>query len=192
MNKEAFFASIRPLFGKMNQEQVDAINWILDTLPKDVSIPQMSYALATVFHETARTMRPITEYGPASYFKKYDPGTKLGKELGNTQPGDGARYKGRGYVMITGRANYQKAGDKLGVDLIGKPELACDPEIARKIMRRGCLEGWFTGKKFSDYINGKKDYHNCRRVINGTDKASTIAGYAEKFERAFKAAANAV
>lgn len=188
INREKFFDQIRPLFGKLNQEQVDAFNWLFDTFPTDVSIPQMAYGLATVFHETARTMQPITEYGSTSYFNKYEPGTSIGKSLGNTKKGDGAKYKGRGYVMITGRANYQKAGDKLGVDLINNPELANDREIARKIMRMGCFEGWFTGKKFSDYINDdEKDYYNCRRVINGTDKASTIAGYAEQFEDALEA-----
>lgn len=188
MDRSKFYDMIRPMFGKLNQEQVDAFEWLFETYPEDVSIPQMAYGLATVYHETAQTMQPITEYGSTSYFNKYEPGTKLGKQLGNTKPGDGAKFKGRGYVMITGRANYQKAGDKLGVDLINHPEKACDREIARQIMRRGCWEGWFTGKKFTDYLNDtEKDYYNCRRVINGTDKASTIAGYAEKFEDALNA-----
>jgi putative chitinase len=188
IDREKFYDMIRPMFGKLNESQVGAFEHLFDTYPTDVSIPQMAYALATAFHETARTMQPITEYGNKSYFNKYEPGTSIGKSLGNTQKGDGYTYRGRGYVMITGRANYKKAGDKIGVDLISKPELACDPEIARKIMRLGCFEGWFTGKKFTDYINDdEKDYHNCRRCINGTDKAATIAGYAEQFEDALDA-----
>jgi len=188
IDRDRFYDIIRPMFGKLNQEQVDAFNWLFDTYPDDISIPWMAYALATTFHETAQTMRPITEYGNKSYFNKYEPGTKIGKDLGNTQAGDGYKYRGRGYVMITGRANYKKAGDKLKVDLINHPEKACEPEVARQIMRLGCLEGWFTGKKFSDYLNDdEKDYHNCRRVINGTDKASMIAGYAEDFESALEA-----
>ena len=187
INREKFYDLIRPMFGKLNESQVGAFEHLFDSYPEDVSVPQMAYALATVFHETARTMRPITEYGNKSYFNKYEPGTKIGKSLGNTQKGDGYKYRGRGYVMITGRANYKKAGDKLAVDLIDKPELACDPEIARKIMRLGCFEGWFTGKKFTDYLNdNKKDYYNCRKCINRLDKASKIAEYAEKFEDALK------
>lgn len=188
INREYFYDSIRPLFGKLNQEQVNAMDWFFDNFPEAISIPQLAYALATTFHETAHTMEPITEYGSSSYFDKYEPGTSIGDTLGNTEPGDGEKYKGRGYVMITGRANYQKAEDELGWQLIDQPELACEREIARQIMRRGCFEGWFTGKKFQDYIEGPlKDYYNCRRVINGTDCADMIAGYAEQFEEALEA-----
>lgn len=190
MNKEAFYDKIRPLFGGvLAQSQVDAFEVIFNTFPDDVSIYQMAYAFATVFHETARTMEPITEYGSNSYFNKYEPGTPIGKTLGNTEPGDGAKYKGRGYVMITGRSNYQRATDELKHDFINHPEDACIPEYARPIMRRGCWEGWFTGKKFTDYIHGiEKDYYNCRRVINGTDRAGDIASYADTFEQALEAA----
>ena len=54
-------------------------------------------------------------------------------DLGNTQPGDGRRYKGRGYIQLTGRANYKHFGDKLGYDLEGSPELAKRPDIAAAI-----------------------------------------------------------
>jgi predicted chitinase len=54
-------------------------------------------------------------------------------DLGNTQPGDGKRYKGRGYIQLTGRANYTHYGSKLGVDLAGKPELAKRPDIAADV-----------------------------------------------------------
>jgi predicted chitinase len=176
------------MFGKLNQEQVDAMDWFFDSFPEAITIPQISYALGTVFHETAQTMQPITEYGSTSYFDKYEPGTSIGNTLGNTEPGDGAKYKGRGYVMITGRSNYQRAQDELNVPLIDQPELACDPEIARQIMRRGCFEGWFTGKKIQDYIEGElKDYYNARRVINGTDCAEKIQSHAEIFEDALDA-----
>ena len=54
-------------------------------------------------------------------------------DLGNTQPGDGKRYKGRGYIQLTGRANYTHYGSKLGVDLAGNPELAKKPDIAADV-----------------------------------------------------------
>lgn len=54
-------------------------------------------------------------------------------DLGNTQPGDGARYKGRGFIQITGRANYTAAGKALGIDLVNHPELAERPDIATKV-----------------------------------------------------------
>lgn len=55
------------------------------------------------------------------------------KDLGNTEPGDGKRFKGRGYIQITGRSNYKHFGDKIGIDLIADPEKAKDPEIAAKV-----------------------------------------------------------
>ncbi len=55
-------------------------------------------------------------------------------DLGNTHPGDGAKYPGRGFVQLTGRENYDRYGELLSIDLIGKPELACDPEAAAHIL----------------------------------------------------------
>ena len=187
MNRSEFYARVRPMFGgALSQKQVDGIEAIMAAtagLPDEVQ----AYLLATVKHETADTMQPITEYGGRKYFDKYDTG-KLAKALGNTPEadGDGFKYRGRGYVQITGRANYSKAGDWLKVDLLGNPDLALQPTIAAQILVRGCCNGWFTGKKLSDYLPG--DYINARRVVNGTDKADLIAGYARGFEAAIVAA----
>ena len=67
--------------------------------------------------------------------KEFSSGTQYeGRaDLGNTQPGDGARYKGRGFIQITGRANYTAAGKALGIDLVNYPELAERPDIATKV-----------------------------------------------------------
>lgn len=187
MNK--FFDAIRvPLFnGKLTQSQVDGINAILNagwTLNS-----HCAYALATVYHECThsgvRTMQPVTEMGKATYFNKYEPPTQISKMLGNTSHGDGLKFRGRGFVQITGRANYQKASNKLGIDLIKDPELALDLKISTKILYYGMTEGWFTGKKLDDYMTGSKtDFINARRIINGTDRAVLIASYANDFLRA--------
>lgn len=176
-----FFDVIRAeLFGgKMTQAQVNGVETLL-AATKGLPANHRAYLLATSYHETAFTMQPITERGARSYFNKYEPGTPIGKRLGNTKPGDGFRYRGRGYVQITGRANYLKASLHLGADLVGMPDGALNPELAAQILVRGCTEGWFTGKKLSDY----SDYVNMRRVVNGTDRAEQIAGYARQFEKA--------
>lgn len=190
MSRTEFFAAIRPMFGgQLSQKQVDGIEALL-AATEGLPITHRAYLLATGKHETADTMQPITEYGGRKYFDKYDTG-KMAKALGNTpeDDGDGYKYRGRGFVQITGRANYAKAGDWLKLDLLGNPDLALQPTVAAKILVRGCTNGWFTGKKLSDYLPG--DYVNARRVINGTDRAALIAGYAANFERAIERLADA-
>jgi putative chitinase len=146
-----------------------------------------AYVLATSFHETEYTVTPIYEHGERAYFDKYEPGTPIGRRLGNTQPGDGFRYRGRGYVQLTGRANYEKAGRIIGVDLVNNPDLALDPKIAARILVAGMVSGWFTGKKLSNYIDLQhSDFVNARRIINGTDRANTIALYAQQFDMLLK------
>ena len=154
---------IKPLFGgKLTQTQVDGIESILKatkSLPKN----HRAYLLATVFHETNKTMKPIYEIGGKSYFNKYEPNTKIGKMLGNIKTGDGYMFRGRGYVQITGRHNYERASQELGINLIANPDLALDPNVAAEILVKGCTEGWFTGKKLSNYAS----YLDMRRVVNG-------------------------
>jgi predicted chitinase len=190
MNKDKFFELVRPMFTKLHQAAVDNFNKVFDTYPKDVPIMWMAYGMATAFHETAQTMQPIVEYGGKEYFKKYDTGTKIGSALGNTRPGDGYRYRGRGFVQLTGRRNYTLAAGKVGFNLIDEPDLALDFAVARKIMREGMLSGWFTSRKLADYGDGINayDYKNARKIINGLDCADKIAGYARNFEKALKAA----
>lgn len=171
---------VQSLFSKkLTPSQMDGIARVISAA-EGQPINVVAYLLATVFHETASTMQPITEYGNKSYFNKYEGRT----DLGNTVQGDGYKYRGRGYVQITGRRNYTKASKLLGVDFVSKPELALDPTYAAKIMILGCTQGWFTGKKLSDYLPG--DYVNARRVVNGLDRAKDIANYALVFEKALR------
>lgn len=142
----------------------------------------VAYIMATVRHETAGTYKPLVEYGGTARAKiLYEDNKKLAARLGNTQKGDGAKFLGRGYVQITGRSNYEKYAKILGVPLAEKPELACDPEIAYRIMVDGMTKGRFTGKALRHYDtpNGF-DFVAARRIINGTDKAEKIAGYARE------------
>jgi putative chitinase len=153
-------------------------------------------ALATAVVETAGTMQPIKEIGGAAYFRRmYDiEGNRPAKarELGNLTPGDGVRFAGRGYVQLTGRKNYLKAGTALGHDLAGNPDLAMRPDIAAAVMVKGMEGAWFTGKGLADYLprSGSgtfAQFKEARRIINGQDRAAEIAGYALEFQRALQA-----
>lgn len=95
----------------------------------------LNMALSTIRVETAGFV-PIPE-GQSHFNTRntpFDLYENRVKDLGNTQPGDGPRFKGRGYVQLTGRSNYKRIGDQIGSDLIANPELANDPTTAGKIL----------------------------------------------------------
>lgn len=134
---------------------------------------QIAYILATTVHESGAGAH-MTEFASGNAYNGRS-------SLGNTQPGDGPRFKGRGYVQVTGRNNYTNWSQKLGVDLVGNPELASQPGTAARILVQGMKEGSFTGKKLGDYVGeGRQDFEGARRVVNGTDKAGPIADTARK------------
>jgi putative chitinase len=187
MNRKIFFDRIRSdLFnGSMSSDQVSGIQIILYAWSgKDDR--WTAYALATAYHETAFTMRPIKEIGGVPYFTRmYDirgERPALARSMGNTTPGDGAKYAGRGFVQLTWKNNYKRLSSLLRLDLVGAPDLAMQPKVAAAIMVEGITKGLFTGKKLSDYFaGGRSDWVNARRIINGTDKATEIAVIAKKF-----------
>lgn len=195
MNRTAFFAALRgKLFKGFTQEQTRRIEAILDEIKAaDYHHPYgVAYILATAHHESDR-FKTCREYGDEAYFKRmYDiEGSRPQKarELGNTNAGDGAKYAGKGFIQITGRKNYQKLGKKLGLDLENQPALAERDDIAARILVRGMIAGDFTGKKLDHYFTAETyDFWSARRMINGTDKADLIAGYAEHYLQALIAA----
>jgi putative chitinase len=96
VNTSNFYASVRSTVfgGSLKTTQVDGMNLILAEADKrGVNNEFLAYILATPAWETAKTMQPIHELGKVSYFDKYEPTTKIGKRLGNTQKGDGYRYR---------------------------------------------------------------------------------------------------
>lgn len=179
----------------LDNNEVSGSNAILEAMT-GLPIAWCAYALATAFHETAHTMQPIKEYGGDKYFTRmYDiTGARptLARKMGNTTAGDGPRYCGRGYVQLTWKVNYAKAGQKLNVDLVSNPDLAMNADIAALILRYGMREGWFTGKSFQSYLPAAglataAQFQAARRIINGTDKAALIANYAVEFQKALVA-----
>jgi putative chitinase len=191
MNRTVFFSRIRRALYRdgFPQQAVDGFNALLDAAPNAWPADWLAYALATTYHESAHTMQPIREKGGSRYFSRYEGR----KDLGNTQPGDGVKYHGRGYVQITGRRNYADWGKRLGVDLIGRPDLAMQPQHASRILWEGMERGTFTGKSLRTYTKDNElDFVNARRIINGTDKARLIAGYADAILEAIREAEIAI
>jgi hypothetical protein len=170
LDRGAFFAIVRPrLFGgSLTQSQVEAILRYLDyrdAVWPGMSDPELAYLLATVKHETANAMVPVKEHGGEKYLrsKPYYP------------------WYGRGPIQLTWEANYRKFG-------ITNPDDALEWTAALDIAFRGMILGMFTGKKLADYISGaRRDYVAARRIINGTDRAQLVAGYAESFLEALLA-----
>jgi peptidoglycan hydrolase-like protein with peptidoglycan-binding domain len=170
LDRAAFFAIVRPrLFGgSLTQSQVEAILRYLDYRAAawpGMSDPELAYLLATVKHETEHEMVPVVERGGAAYLrsKPYYP------------------WYGRGPIQLTWEANYRKFG-------ITDPDAALEWPAALDIAFRGMILGMFTGRKLADYISGaRRDYVAARRIINGTDRAHLVAGYAESFLEALLA-----
>lgn len=138
---------------------------------------KFAYMLATWAHECAWKWKPIREFGGVAYFiRKYWLNSRVARWLGNDDANDAAKYYGRGNVQLTGESLYEKAGKKIGVDLLKNPDLALDINNACKIMVYGMLEGWFTGVKLSNYFNDKWSKPvGARAIINGKDKQFEIA-----------------
>jgi putative chitinase len=94
------------------------------------------------------------------------------KDLGNVKPGDGARYKGRGFIQITGRANYTAAAKDLGIDLVNHPELAEKPDVAAKVS----LWYWKTRvqPKISNFTNTKAVTKKVNGGTNGLQQRTNL------------------
>lgn len=143
---------------------------------KNILRNQAAYILATAYWETARTMKPVRE----AYW------------LSEQWRQDNLRYYpwyGRGYVQLTWKSNYERADRELGTNLVNDPDASMRPNTAVKILVKGMMHGWFTGKALPDYITlQKSDFINARRVVNGVDKASEIAEIAKSYDEALKIA----
>jgi putative chitinase len=83
------------------------------------------------------------------------------RELGNTQPGDGFRYRGRGFIQLTGRGNYRDIGKRIGLDLEGNPDLAAQPANALL-----CAAAFWDGKNLNQFADQNK-IEVITKLING-------------------------
>jgi putative chitinase len=202
VNRKKYYSYL----GQHTQEQVNGQEAILNEAAKrGASLTLTAYALATARHETGGTFGPVTEnlnYTTPERIRQVWPkrfptvdsarpyvknpralaGTVYGdrKDLGNTGALDGWHFRGRGLAQITGRANYAKWG------LESKPDDALKLPVAARILLDGLEKGMFTGKKVGDYGT----YKPMRATVNadGALNGATVAGHAERYEAALRAA----
>jgi predicted chitinase len=113
--------------------------------------------LATIGTEVG-SFEPINEFGGPAYFTRH---YENRPSLGNIHPGDGVRYHGRGFIQLTGRANYRSYGRKLGIPLEEHPEQALTPTVAARILGR-----YFKDRKIARNAR-KRDWHEVRYKVNG-------------------------
>ena len=200
IDRKIFFDLVREsLFdGALNEEQVAGMEASLDIwalyslglgksreiLPGVPDTRHLAYIFATSYHETGRKMVAVRET-----FARFDKDVKLSADYADVDPESGERFYGRGQVQLTHKSNFATMGELFGIDLVAAPDIALGPWASSLIMFAGMLRGMFTGKSLSDYINASGcDYVEARRVVNGTDRADMIAGYAEEFEAALNEA----
>lgn len=186
MNFDAFMLAYHDQFREpISLEQRAGLKRLLASLDADPNMHDLrwaSYVLATAKHECANLWKPIRERGSTEYFvRRYWLNHDIRLALGNLYPDDAIRYKGRGYVQLTGRSNFRTFSGLLGIDLIAQPDLALEHQHAYSIASIGMRGGTFTGKSLAHYINEREtNFYQCRRIVNGTDKAGLIEGYAVK------------
>lgn len=201
-DRAAFFARIRAgLYGgRLTPGAVAGHEAVLDAWT--VQQPEgcrrhLAYVLATAFHETGGVMQPVSEnlnYSAAGLLRTFGryfspaeakvyarqperiANRAYGGRMGNGDEasGDGWRYRGRGLVQITGRANYRRFG------LEDFPDRALEPQRATAILIEGMLEGCFTGKRLCDYFTvARSDWTGARAIINGRDRAADVGRYGQ-------------
>lgn len=159
------------LFPQKQQEQLKPHLSLLTKTMFDRGITDHShrcYILSTAWHESGMGLQMAEIWSP----DKVPEQKNYGHMLGNQGESNGYKYRGRGYVQLTGMANYEVWSKRLKIDLIGNPHLAAIPEYAAIIIVDGMAEGKFTGKKLYDYLDEKHtppglDWYNARRIVNG-------------------------
>lgn len=123
---------------------------------------ELAQFIAQIKHESWNFTRLQEVPKGSAYFKRYDVkhNPKQAKRLGNVRQGDGARYRGRGYIQLTGRENYERASKALGIDLVRQPELAARPDIAARVAV------WYWTNRVRPYVQDWMDTRQVTRLIN--------------------------
>ena len=122
-----------------------------------VGAKRVAAFIAQIGHESGQLKYGREIWGPTAAQTRYEGRA----DLGNTQPGDGSKYRGRGLIQITGRANYKACGEALSLDLIKQPELLEKPQHA-------CMSAaWFWSTKGLSTLADESKFETITRRING-------------------------
>lgn len=197
IDRKAFYNLVRPMFGgKLTDAQVKGMDDMFDVWDKTgfVDLRWLAYIFGGVFHEVGRRMVPVregfatTDAGARAAVAKLFKAGKISRNYAAPNK-DGVSFYGRGRIQNTHEANYLKIERRFGYPFTKNPDLLLDSAIDARVTIYGHIEGIWTGKKLSDYLNERgTDWTNARRIVNGTDRAGLIAGYARKFHKALAAA----
>ena len=122
-----------------------------------VGAKRVAAFIAQIGHESGQLKYVKEIWGPTAAQARYEGRA----DLGNTQPGDGSKFRGRGLIQITGRANYKACGEALGLDLIRQPELLEKPHHA-------CMSAaWFWASRGLNTMADAGQFDTITRRING-------------------------
>lgn len=192
-----FFAYARraPFGNRLTKSQVSGMETLLDVWSREGTADDrhLAYVLATVFHETGGRMVSVRETfatSDAQAIRRLDAALAAGRLPQVRTPYWRQGWFGRGPVQVTHETNYRKVGQALGVDLIANPGLLLDPVVGARSVVVGMVRGLFVARQtLAKHFNATTDNPEAaRRIVNGTDKASLIAGYHRAFLDSIKAA----
>lgn len=156
-----------------SQNQDNSAKAIIDAASSlQLNKGQIAYILATAEHESD-SFKTLEEYADGSRYEGR-------KDLGNTQSGDGTRFKGRGYVQLTGRRNYSAYAGITGIELVKLPVILMNwPALSVFVLVDGMQRGVYTGRRLDEFVNdSRQDFHNARQVVNDHDCEQKIADQA--------------
>lgn len=141
---------------------------------------RMAAFIAQIGHESGQ-LRYVRELGGDTYLAKYDTG-RLAQRLGNTPEadGDGQKYRGRGLIQVTGRANYEACSEAL----FGDSRLLATPELLEQPVYAAMSAGWFWQRAALNSLADKGDFLAITKKINGGTNG--LADREELYERALK------
>ncbi|OZI23626.1 chitinase [Bordetella genomosp. 9] len=166
MTKEEFAAAALLSDAQADRWYVPVLN-AMDEFSIDTPTRVAAY-LAQVGHESGGFIHTKELWGPTPAQQRYE--GRL--DLGNTQPGDGKKYMGRGLIQITGRSNYAKVARGLGVDVLGNPQLLEQTDLAAR------SAAWWWQAHGCNGLAASGDFEALTRRINGG-----LNGYVDRMRR---------